>query len=86
MVRSLQAKPAVRAAIAPPPTPAEPIEAAHRPTEAAAQPKPDGKLREHMISEAAYYRALTRGCDGADPVEDWLAAEREIDERFGFTG
>lgn len=34
--------------------------------------------RRHMIEEAAYYRALKRGFDGGDPVEDWLAAEREI--------
>jgi Zinc-ribbon containing domain/Protein of unknown function (DUF2934) len=34
--------------------------------------------RRHMIEEAAYYRAQQRGFDGGDPVEDWLAAEREI--------
>jgi ribosomal protein S27AE len=32
----------------------------------------------HMIEEAAYYRAQQRGFRGGDPVEDWLAAEREI--------
>ena len=34
--------------------------------------------REHMIAEAAYFRALARSFSGGDPVEDWLAAEREI--------
>lgn len=31
-----------------------------------------------MISDAAYYRALGRGFEGGDPVEDWLMAEAEI--------
>lgn len=44
--------------------------------------KPDGEQREHMIAEAAYYRALNRGFDGRDPNEDWYAAEREIDGRL----
>lgn len=30
------------------------------------------------VAEAAYFRALNRGFAGGDPVEDWLAAEREI--------
>lgn len=38
--------------------------------------------RQRMIAEAAYYRALQRGFSGGDSVEDWLAAEREIDERL----
>ena len=37
--------------------------------------------RQRMIAEAAYFRALQRGF-GGDPVADWLAAEREIDERL----
>lgn len=36
--------------------------------------------RRRMIAEAAYFRAQRRGFDGGDPVEDWLAAEREIEE------
>ena len=39
----------------------------------------DGSDRFNMISEAAYYRALGRGFDGGDPVDDWLRAESEID-------
>jgi hypothetical protein len=34
--------------------------------------------REQMIAEAAYFRALQRGQNGGDPVQDWLAAEQEI--------
>jgi hypothetical protein len=47
---------------------------------AARQPIPSGAPgeRERMIAQAAYFRALARGFAGGDPVEDWLAAEREI--------
>ncbi len=38
--------------------------------------------RWRMIAEAAYFRALQRGFSGGDSVEDWLAAEREVDERL----
>lgn len=31
--------------------------------------------RFHMISEAAYYRALGRGFDGGDHVQDGLVSE-----------
>ncbi len=36
--------------------------------------------RQRMIAEAAYYRALNRGFNGGDPLDDWLAAEREINQ------
>ncbi len=35
--------------------------------------------RHQMIQEAAYFRAEKRYCFGGNPVEDWLAAETEID-------
>lgn len=35
--------------------------------------------RRRMIAEAAYFRAAARGFQGGDPVQDWLAAEAEID-------
>lgn len=38
--------------------------------------------RNRMIAEAAYYRSLGRRPGVGDPVEDWLAAELEIDARF----
>lgn len=40
--------------------------------------------RQRMIEEAAYYRALERGFEGGDPVEDWLNAELEIDAKYSL--
>ena len=40
-------------------------------------------LRQQMISEAAYLRAEQRGFSPADPLDDWLAAEREVDLLLG---
>lgn len=34
--------------------------------------------RQRMISEAAYFLAEHRGFIGGDPVQDWLAAESEL--------
>ena len=34
--------------------------------------------RQRMIAEAAYFRAMQRGFSSGDPLDDWLAAEREI--------
>lgn len=34
--------------------------------------------RYRRVAEAAYFRALARGFNGGDPLEDWLAAEQEI--------
>jgi hypothetical protein len=41
--------------------------------------KGNGEDRFNMIADAAYYRALGRGFNGGDPLEDWLMAEAEID-------
>jgi hypothetical protein len=35
--------------------------------------------RLSMIAEAAYFKAEKRGFAGGNPVEDWLAAESEVD-------
>jgi len=35
--------------------------------------------RHQMIQEAAYYRAESRNFIGGDPVEDWIAAEIEVE-------
>lgn len=35
--------------------------------------------RQQMIAKAAYLRAERRGFGSGDPLDDWLAAEREID-------
>ena len=39
----------------------------------------DAGRRHRLIAEAAYYRAELRGFDAAGILEDWLAAEREVD-------
>lgn len=36
--------------------------------------------REPMIRKAAYLRALSRGFQPGKELEDWLAAEREIED------
>jgi len=41
------------------------------------------EMRQHMIREAAYYRALNRGFAGSADLEDWLVAEREINTMLG---
>jgi hypothetical protein len=38
--------------------------------------------REEQIALAAYYKAQQRGFQGGNPVEDWLAAEREFDGAY----
>lgn len=66
-----------------PMAPIDAVDVAPEPASAAEiQAQPDGEQREHMIAEAAYYRALNRGFDGGDPNDDWYAAEREIDGRL----
>jgi len=42
----------------------------------------DGADRYQMIATAAYYRAEHRGFSGGNPVDDWLAAEAEIDRLY----
>ena len=39
----------------------------------------DPELRDQMIAEAAYFKALNRDFQGDYCVEDWLEAETEID-------
>ena len=59
----------------------EPLEAVEAvvPAEHAPEGAPGDTERGRMIAEAAYYRAQKRGfAPGAD-LEDWFAAEREID-------
>ncbi|MFZ0257121.1 MAG: TIGR01841 family phasin [Gammaproteobacteria bacterium] len=38
--------------------------------------------RWRMIAEAAYYQAEKRGFFGGNPMEDWAAAEQEIDAKY----
>ena len=46
-----------------------------RPRKARLAPPP----REAMIAEAAYFRSAHRGFEPGHDMEDWLAAEAEID-------
>jgi len=43
---------------------------------------PAEQLRR-MIAEAAYFRAQRRGFQGGNPVDDWLAAEAEVQRALG---
>jgi hypothetical protein len=36
--------------------------------------------REARIAEAAYWRAERRGFSGGQELDDWLAAEKEVDQ------
>lgn len=38
--------------------------------------------RWRLIAEEAYLRAERRGFEQGDPIDDWLSAEREVDERL----
>jgi len=54
-------------------------------TRANKKPASEHELQQ-MIAEKAYFRALSRGFQGGDPVEDWLIAEHEISKKFsGFS-
>lgn len=53
--------------------------AAGRRTATAGETRVPEEERRRMIAEAAYFRAAARGFEGGDPVQDWLAAEAEID-------
>lgn len=41
-----------------------------------------GDDRRRMIAESAYYRAEKRGFGEGNEVDDWLAAEAEINQKF----
>ncbi len=40
--------------------------------------------RREMIEVAAYLRAEARHFEGGHEVEDWLAAEVEVDQRLSY--
>jgi hypothetical protein len=45
--------------------------------------KVDDRQRYLMIAEAAYFRAQQRNFSAGHEVEDWLDAERQVDEMLG---
>lgn len=40
------------------------------------------EVRLQMIAEAAFYNSLKREQVGGDPVEDWLLAEKQIEQQL----
>jgi hypothetical protein len=53
-------------------------------------PRPTAQERQSLIAEKAYFRALQRGFRSGHELEDWLAAEAEVDQadvrrRNGYT-
>jgi hypothetical protein len=44
----------------------------------------DKEDRRQMIAEAAYFRYQQRGDDPGCDIDDWLAAEQEIDRMLDF--
>ena len=48
-------------------------------TEAARPSFVDPQQRAALIARAAYFRAMNRGFASGHDVEDWLAAEAEVD-------
>lgn len=77
------AKTAARSRRKPGPVAASPaIDATESNVAPAASIRPGGALREQMIAEAAYYRALNRNFNDGDPADDWYAAEREVNEQL----
>lgn len=45
-------------------------------------PAVSAEERDRMIAERAYFLAADRGFAPGAELEDWLAAEREIDQRI----
>lgn len=66
-------------------TPATPpvVEATVVAVAAAPRPALDPELRARMVETAAYFRAERRGFTPGYEVEDWLAAEAEIESLVG---
>jgi hypothetical protein len=58
-----------------------PLPPAVDPSSAFGEPKPPVQ-RHTMIAEAAFYLAQARGFTPCHELEDWLAAELEIEQRL----
>ena len=39
--------------------------------------------RDKLVRESAYFRSQKRGSGPGSELDDWLAAEREVDESLG---
>ena len=62
----------------------KPVEAVHL-LSSSVTPAPKASRRNVMVQKAAYYRAERRGFQPGHELEDWLAAEGEIDEQLAHT-
>lgn len=60
-------------------------------TEVTTKKKPPSKVRvkaisdeqkHQMIAEAAFYNSQKRAQLGGDPIQDWLLAERQIEQKL----
>jgi hypothetical protein len=51
-----------------------------------ASPNASDESRQEEIARGAYYRAEARGFAPGYELEDWLEAERELNERMGAGG
>lgn len=40
------------------------------------------ELKRQMIAEAAFYNSQKRAQFGGDPLQDWLLAEKQIEEQL----
>lgn len=77
--RTKKPTPPAAAAVAPAATPKEPTEVTATRLERREIPS-FSESRAARIAEAAYWRAERRGFAAGQELDDWLAAEREVDE------
>jgi hypothetical protein len=40
------------------------------------------EAKHQMVAEAAFYNSLNRAQVGGDPVQDWLLAEKQIEQQL----
>jgi Protein of unknown function (DUF2934) len=62
-----------------------PLSVATGPSPASGEPT-DPAQRHAMIAEAAFFTAQARGFTPSQELDDWLAAEREIEQRLSNPG
>jgi len=60
--------------------------AAAQPDQSPTSPVPAPTANGRDIARRAYELYLARGCDAGHDVEDWLQAERELQETVGSAG
>ena len=53
---------------------------------AIARPTLESETRTKLVREAAYFRAERRGFGPGGEIEDWVAAERQVDQMLAANG